>query len=172
MISDRLARVAATYYNASYGSNGTGQLGYATPQSSEAIGRAVMNLWQRAEQSGRCRCDHALAIEAAANVIHEGVQTKLLHYSIKGPEALRSIASSSLSDPRAVLLADFAGIRRAAAGADLRRRQDRGGPPPASRAARVRQLSQARWDMPASEGRQREFFDLLIPKLDDPAMAI
>jgi hypothetical protein len=33
----------------------------------------------------------------------------------------------------------------------------------------VRQLSQARWDMPTSEGRQREFFNLLIPKLDDPA---
>src|SRR5206468_6684191 len=32
----------------------------------------------------------------------------------------------------------------------------------------VRQLSQARWDMPTSEGRQREFFTLLIPKLDDP----
>jgi len=31
----------------------------------------------------------------------------------------------------------------------------------------VRQLSQARWDMPTSEGRQREFFNLLIPKLDD-----
>src|SRR5205823_5819268 len=34
LISDRLTRAAATYYNASYGANGTGQMGYATPHSS------------------------------------------------------------------------------------------------------------------------------------------
>jgi hypothetical protein len=33
----------------------------------------------------------------------------------------------------------------------------------------VRQLSRARWDMPTSENRQREFFNLLIPQLDDPS---
>ena len=108
-----------------------------------------------------------LAIEAAANVIHEGVQNKLLDYSIKGPEALRPIASSSLSDPRAVLLPtspEFVGplVERIHANAQTEegRRQ-------VSRNT-VRQLSQARWDMPTSEGRQREFFNLLIPKLDDP----
>jgi hypothetical protein len=170
LISDRLARVAGTYYNASYGSNGTGQLGYATPQSSEAIGRAVMNLWERAEMSGDAELTR-LAVEAAANVIHEGVQTKLLHYSIKGPEALRSIASSSLSDPRAVLLPtspEFVGPLLERIYADVkteegRRRVSRGS---------VRQLSQARWDLPASEGRQREFFNLLIPKFDDPARLV
>ena len=69
----------------------------------QTIGKAVVNFWERAEAGRRSGGDQ-LAIEAAANVIHEGVQNKLLHYSIKGPEALRSIASSSLSDPRAVLL--------------------------------------------------------------------
>jgi hypothetical protein len=100
-------------------------------------------------------------------VINEGVQNKLLDYSIKGPEALRPIASSSLSDPRAVILPtspEFVGplIERIHANAqtDEGRRQ-------ISRNT-ARQLSQARWDMPTSEGRQREFFSLLIPKLDDP----
>ena len=88
-----------------------------------------------------------LAIEAAANVIHEGVQEKLLHYAVKGPEALRPIASSSLSDPRAVLLPtspEFVGplVERIHANAQTEegRRQ-------VSRNT-VRQLSQARWDMP------------------------
>jgi hypothetical protein len=167
LASERLTLAAGTYYNASYGSNGTGQLGYATPESSQAVGRAIMNFWQRAEATGDPQATQ-LALEAAANVIHEGVQTKLLHYSIKGPEALRSIASSSLSDPRAVLLPtspEFVGplmerIHADAQTEEGRRRVSRGS---------VRQLSQARWDLPASEGRQREFFSLLIPKLDDPA---
>jgi hypothetical protein len=166
LMSERLARAAATYYNASYGSNGTGQLGYATPGSSKVIGKAITSFWERAEGPGDLKLIQ-LAIEAAANVIHEGVQNKLLHYSIKGPESLRPIASSSLSDPRAVLLPtspEFVGplMERIYANAQTEegRRQ-------VSRNT-VRQLSQARWDMPTSEGRQREFFNLLIPKLDDP----
>lgn len=167
LMSERLTRAAGTYYNASYGSNGTGQLGYATPQSSQTIGRAIMNFWQRAEQDGDPEATQ-LAVEAAANVIHEGVQTKLLHYSIKGPEALRPIASSSLSDPRAVLLptsSEFVGPLLERIHSDVRTEEGR------RRISRgtVRQLSQARWDLPASAGRQREFFNLLIPKLDDPS---
>jgi hypothetical protein len=167
LISERLTSVAATYYNSSYGSNGNGQLGYSTPHSSDAIGQAVVNYWERAESANDQRAIQ-LAIEAAANVIHEGVQQKLLHYAIKGSETLRSIASSSLSDPRAVLLPtspEFVGplVERIYSNAQTQegRRQ-------VSRNS-VRQMSQARWDMPASEGRQREFFNLIIPKLDDPA---
>jgi hypothetical protein len=165
LANERLARTAATYYNASYGSNGTGQLGYSTPQSSETIGAAIVDFWERAEQAGDPAATQ-LAIEAAANVIHEEVQEKLLHYAVKGPETLRSIASSSLSDPRAVLLPtspEFVGplVERIHANAQTeegRRQVTRN---------TVRQLSRARWDMPTSENRQREFFNLLIPKLND-----
>ena len=48
-MSERLTGVAATYYNASYGSNGTGQLGYATPHAAETIGKAVLGYWEEAE---------------------------------------------------------------------------------------------------------------------------
>ncbi|HJS09052.1 MAG TPA: prenyltransferase/squalene oxidase repeat-containing protein [Pirellulales bacterium] len=167
LVSTRLTRAAATYYSAAYGSNGTGQLGYSTPQSSETIGAAIVDFWQRAEISGDPLATQ-LALEAAANVIHAEVQEKLLHYAVNGPENLRSIASSSLSDPRAVLLPtapEFVGplVERIHANAQTeegRRQVTRN---------TVRQLSRARWDMSPSENRQREFFGLLIPKLDDPS---
>jgi hypothetical protein len=167
LVSHRLTHAAATYHNASYGSNGTGQLGYATPGASRTIGRSIDRFWQAAEAAGDEEAIQ-LSIEAAANVIHEGVQQKLLDYSVKGPEKLRSIAANSLSDPRAVILPttpEFVGplIERIHANAQTeegRRQVTR---------ITVRQLSSARWDMPASPGRQREFFSLLIPTLDDPA---
>jgi hypothetical protein len=166
LVSRRLTGVAATYHSASYGSNGTGQLGYATPGASQTIGRSIARFWQAAEAAGDEQAIQ-LSVEGAANVIHEGVQRKLLDYSIKGPEKLRPIAASSLSDPRAVILPttpEFVGplVERIHASAQTEegRRQ-------VSRIT-ARQLSSARWDMPTSEGRQREFFSLLIPKLDDP----
>jgi hypothetical protein len=170
LISQRLTNVAATYYNASYGANGTGQLGYATPHASETIGKAVVDYWTRAEAKDDAKAIR-LAIEASANVIDEEVQQKLLHYSIKGPEALRPIAASSLSDPRAVLLPttpEFVGpllerIYDNARTEEGRRQITRG---------TVRQLSRARWDMSPSEGRQREFFGMMIPKLDDPSSEV
>ncbi len=167
LLAQRLVGVAATYYNASYGSNGTGQLGYSTPRSSETIGKAVMNFWEDAEAAKNPKLIQ-LAVEASANVVHTEVQKKLLDYAVNGPEALRPIASNALSDPRAVLLPtspEFIGplmerLHKDAQSDDGRRRITR---------TTIRQLSQARWDMPRSEERQREFFGYLVPKLDDPS---
>ena len=50
-IGERVTGVAATYYNAAYGSNGTGQMGYATPHASETVGKAVLGYWEEAEAS-------------------------------------------------------------------------------------------------------------------------
>lgn len=166
LLSQRLVGAAATYYNSSYGSNGTGQLGYATPNSADAIGKAIESYWERAELNQDLKSTQ-LAIEASANVVHEGVQKKLLHYAVHGSESLRTIASTSLSDPRAVVLptsAEFVGplmerVLIDAQSADGRRRATRN---------TMRQISQARWDIPAAESRQREFFGMMIPKLDNP----
>ncbi len=163
----RLVEVAATYYNASYGANGTGQLGYATPHASEMVGRAVIDYWERAETESNQKAIQ-LALEAAANVIHEGVQKKLLHYAVKGPEPLRPIASSSLSDPRAVLLPTLPEFVEPLMDRVHRAAADETGRSQAARTV-VRQLARARWDMPASEERRRQFFNLLIPKLEEPA---
>lgn len=166
LASERLTAVAATYHNAAYGANGTGQLGYATPHSSEAIGKAVLQYWDHAEWRSDAR-QIQLAVEAAANIIDEDIQQKLLHYSIEGPELLRPVAANSLSDPRAVLLPtspEFVGplmerIITAAQTEEGRQQVVR---------RNLRQLSQARWDLGTSEGRQREFFRMLVPKMDDP----
>lgn len=166
LLAERLVGVAATYYNASYGSNGPGQLGYSTPFASETIGKAIVRYWKNAEESQNLTCTQ-LAIEASANVGHEAVQKKLLDYAVQGPEELRAAASSSLSDPRAVLFPtspEFVGPLMERLHADART-------PDGQRKVQrntVRQLSQAHWDMPTAESRQREFFGLLIPKLDDP----
>ncbi len=166
LMSERLVGTAATFYNASFGSNGTGQMGYSTPNSSDAIGKAILNYWTQAEQKQDLKATQ-LAIEAAANVAQEGVQKKLLDYAVRGPDALRPIASSSLSDPRAVLFPtspEFVGpllerVHNDAKTEEGRRRITRN---------TVRQLSQAHWDLPNSVERQREFFNLIVPKLDDP----
>jgi hypothetical protein len=165
-ISERLTAVAATYYNSAYGANGNGQLGYATPNASAAIGKAIHRYWKQAEQAND-RAAVQLAIEASANVIDEDVQQKLLNYSVEGPEQLRSIAATSLSDPRAVRLPtspEFMGplmerFYDSAQTEEGRRQIVR---------STIRQLIQARWDFPESEGRQREFYRWIIPKLDDP----
>ena len=167
LIAQRLVGVAATYYNASYGSNGTGQLGYSTPRSSDTIGKAIMNFWEDAEEAQNPKLTQ-LAVEASANVVHAEVQKKLLDYAVNGPESLRAIASSALSDPRAVLLPttpEFIGplterLHKDAQTVEGRRRITR---------TTIRQLSRARWDMPRSEERQKEFFSYLIPKLDEPS---
>ncbi|MGH9659765.1 MAG: hypothetical protein ACRD96_14545, partial [Bryobacteraceae bacterium] len=143
--ADRVAAVAATYYNSSYGSNGNGPLGYSTPNSSEMAGKAVLDVWERAEKSGDEKLVR-LALEGAANIIHEGVQKKLLHYAVKGPENLRQIASTSLSDPRAVLLPaspEFVEplLERIFRGAENEEGRNQ------IRRSVVRQLSRARWDI-------------------------
>ena len=165
-IGERVVGVAATYYNAAFGSNGTGPMGYATPHASAMVGKAVLDYWERAERSDDPRAVQ-LAIEASANVVQEGVQKKLLHYAVKGPEKFRSIASTSISDPRAVLFPtapEFVEplMERVYRGAsDEKTRQQ-------TARTVIRQLTQARWDIPSSEDRRRAFFSLLIPRLDDP----
>lgn len=131
------------------------------------IGKAVMNFWEDAEEAQNPKLTQ-LAVEASANVVHAEVQKKLLDYAVNGPESLRAIASSALSDPRAVLLPttpEFIGplterLHKDAQTVEGRRRITR---------TTIRQLSRARWDMPRSEERQKEFFSYLIPKLDEPS---
>jgi hypothetical protein len=167
LVGPRLVSAAATYYNTSFGSNGPGQLGYSTPHASETIGKAVLTYWSEAESQQQPN-SLQLAVEASANVIDEGVQKKLLDYAVNGPESLRAIASSALSDPRAVLLPTSAEFVEPLMERFYKDSQTPEGRQRVNRTT-VRQLSQARWDMPTSEGRQREFFQRIVPKLDDPS---
>jgi hypothetical protein len=86
LVSRRLTGVAATYHSASYGSNGTGQLGYATPGASQAIGRSIARFWQAAEAAGDEQAIQ-LSVEGAANVIHEGCSVSCSTIRSKAPRS-------------------------------------------------------------------------------------
>lgn len=158
----RLVHVAATFYNTAGGDGGPGQMGYVTDKSSEMIGKALEIYWKRAEQR-KDQTQLRLMVEAAANVTHKPIQDKLLEYSTNGPENLRTLASTSLADPRVVTLPGtqefleplVEQIQRGAV--EPERRQELVSP-------LLRLFTRARWNLPKTEEQQRIFYSLLLPK--------
>lgn len=161
LLQYRLAKVAATYYSTAGGDGGPGQMGYVTPKSAEVIGKAILPFWKQAEDSNDAN-GLKLAIEASANVTYEPLQKKVLDYSSNGPENLRTLASTSLADPRVISLPatqEFleplaAQIQRGVQ--EEERRTELVGP-------LVKLFSRARWDIPKTEEQQRIFYNLLVP---------
>jgi hypothetical protein len=99
VLIDRLTAIAATYYSQAGGDGGPGQMGYITENSAPMMGKAVLAFWNRSERE-KDPVRLKLAIEASANIIHDPLQKKLLDYASTGPENLRTMASTSLADPR------------------------------------------------------------------------
>ncbi|MDX2180610.1 MAG: hypothetical protein SFV18_13520 [Bryobacteraceae bacterium] len=161
LFSARIAKIAATYYSMAGGDGGPGQMGYVTAKSADMVGKALLPYWERAEAA---KDDAAikLAIEASANATYDPLQKKVLDYSANGPERLRTLASTSLSDPRVISLpATQEFIEPLAA------QIQRGSQEPERRAELVGPLvklfSRARWDMPKTQEQQDIFFKLLVP---------
>jgi HEAT repeat protein len=162
LLRQRLLKVAATYYSTAGGDGGPGQMGYVTPKMAELMGKAILPVWKQAEESRNADWVR-LSIEASANVTYEPLQKKVLDYSSSGPEHLRTLASTSLSDPRVISLPatqEFleplaAQIQRGAQ--EPERRTELVGP-------LVKLFSRARWDVPKTEEQQRIFFDILLPQ--------
>lgn len=162
LVAKRLTRIAATFYSTAGGDGGPGQMGYVTPKSAELFGKAILPEWKLAETSGD---EDALrvAIEASANVTYEPLQKIVLDYSSSGPEHLRTLASTSLADPRVIRLPatqEFLEplaeqIRRGAQ--EPERRTELAGP-------LIKLFSRARWDIPKTEEQQRIFYRLLLPE--------
>ncbi|HYI95153.1 MAG TPA: hypothetical protein VEX68_16530 [Bryobacteraceae bacterium] len=160
-LSRRVAKVAATYYSMAGGDGGPGQMGYVTPKSAEMVGKALLPYWTKAEEA-KDEAAIRLAIEASANATWEPLQKKVLSYSSNGPEHLRTLAATSLSDPRVISLpgtqefleplADQ--IQRGAK--EPERRNELVGP-------LIKLFSRARWDIPKTEEQQQIFFGLLVP---------
>ncbi len=103
----RLVGVAATYYQQRGADGGPGQLGYSTPGGGTLFGEAILSEFAQIEtlpESGQRALRTKLTLEAAANIPYETLQEKLVDYSLNGPEHLRSVAASSISDPRLVRL--------------------------------------------------------------------
>ena len=110
-LARRLVGVAATYHNQRGADGGPGQLGYSTPGAGELFGDVILSEFARLEsraESDERTMRTKLTLEAAANIPHETLQDKLVDYSVNGPEHLRALAASSISDPRLVRLAAVA----------------------------------------------------------------
>ncbi len=160
-----IVAVAGTYYNMAGGDGGPGQLGYTTEHSKDMVGKAVVAYWNRAENRQN-ENGVRLALEAAAGASYEPLQKKLLTFAKSGPENLRPVAATSMSDPRFISLPGtqefveplIEQVKRGAADVD---RRDQLSKPV------MRLFNRGHWNIPGTEEQQRLLFAALIPKLDD-----
>ncbi len=161
LMIDRLTAIAATYYSQAGGDGGPGQMGYITPNSAPMMGKAVYAYWQRAEASQNPDA-LKLSLEAAANIVYDPLQKKLLDYASAGPEHLRTLASTSIADPRLISLPGTQEFLE-----PLMEQFHRGANEPERRAELVGPLvklfQRARWNLPKTEEQQRIFYKLLLP---------
>jgi hypothetical protein len=161
LLAARITKVAATYYSMAGGDGGPGQMGYVTENAAEMVGKAVLPYWESAEQL-KDESATRLAIEASANAVWDPLQKKVLGYSASGPEHLRTLAATSLSDPRVITLPGTQEFLE-----PLVEQIQRGAQEPERRAelagALIKLFSRARWDIPKTEEQQRTFFQLLLP---------
>ncbi len=161
VLIDRLTAIAATYYSQAGGDGGPGQMGYSTDNSAAMMGKAVLAFWERSEkQKNPMRVK--LAIEAAANIIHDPLQKKLLEYASNGPDDLRTIASTSIADPRLISLPGSQEFLEPMmeqfyrGSNEMERRAELVSPI-------VKLFQRARWNLPKSEEQQRIFYKILLP---------
>jgi hypothetical protein len=162
----RLTKIASTYYSTAGGDGGPGQMGYVTPKAAEMMGKAILPVWSKAEALSGDAAEKTqqlkLAIEASANATFDPLQKKVLDYSSGGPENLRTLASTSLSDPRVISLPATQEFLE-----PLASQITRGAQEPERRTELVGPLiklfSRARWDMPKTDEQQKIFYGLLVP---------
>ena len=161
LLAARISKVAATYYSMAGGDGGPGQMGYVTPKSAEMVGKALLSYWNDAETAHDENAVR-LAVEASANATYDPLQEKVLHYSSNGPENLRTLAATSLSDPRVIALPGtqefiepLVGQIQRGAQEQERRAELAGG--------LIKLFSRARWNLPKTEEQQNTFFGLLVP---------
>lgn len=164
-VKDRLARrlvaIAATFYSASGGDGGPGQMGYITEGSAEMMGKAALRLWSRTGKDDIPEL--RLVMEGAANVAYQPLQDRIIDYSSQGPEELRTLAAAAVSDPSAVTLPGVQEkveplveqIHRGAQ--DYDRRQTLAQPV-------LRLFARAKWAVPKTVEQRELLYRLLIPK--------
>ncbi len=161
VLIDRLTAIAATYYSQAGGDGGPGQMGYITENAAPMMGKAVLTFWNRSERE-KDPVRLKLAIEASANIIHDPLQKKLLDYASTGPEHLRTMASTSLADPRLITLPASQEFVE-----PLMEQFYRGADEPERRAELVgpivKLFQRARWNLPKSEEQQRIFYKIMLP---------
>ena len=159
LVVQRLVNIASTYYNQAGGDGGPGQMGYITEKSGEMVGKAVLSYWQGNLTKDQVR----LAVEAAALAPYEPLQKKLLDFSTTGDEELRTIAATSISDPRVITLPGTQEFLE-----PLLEQFQRGAVDAERRAELTRPLerlfARAKWNLPKTQEQQRLFYSLMVPK--------
>jgi hypothetical protein len=163
-LASRLVAIGGTFYQTSGADGGPGQMGYVTPGSSEMMGKAALAYLGRTARSTDLAAIRA-GIEGAANVPYQELTNYLVNYSLQGPEQLRQVAASAVSDPRSVSLAavpelvqpQMAQVKRGSL--EPPRRGQLSDPI-------VDLWSKVNWNLPKTEEQQRAFFDLMIPRFD------
>jgi len=166
-VKDRLARrlvtIAATFYASAGGDGGPGQMGYITEGSVEMMGKATLLMWNRTGEADMPEL--RLVMEGAAGVAYQPLQDKIIDYSTRGPEELRTLAAAAVSDPSAVTLPAVQEkveplveqIHRGAQ--DYDRRQTLAQPV-------LRLFARAKWAVPKTTEQRELLYRLLIPKHD------
>ncbi len=163
-LARRLIGIGATYFTTAGGDGGPGQMGYATPGSGEMMGKAALSYLTAAE-SKTVLTEMRVGLEGSANVPYQPLTDYLVKYSLRGPDELRQLASSAVSDPRSVSLAavpelvepQLAQVMRGAM--EPPRREQISDPILAL-------WSRVNWIIPKTTEQQRNFFSLIIPRLD------
>ena len=166
-LASRLVAIAGTFYNTAGGDGGPGQMGYATPNSGEMMGKASLAYLQDAIKGTDIKRIMA-GIEGGSNVPYQPLTAFLVDYSLKGPEELRKMASEAVGDPRSAKLAavpeqvepQLVQIKRGAA--EPSRRSQISDPI-------LNLWAKVNWIVPKTEEQQRNFFNLLVPKFENYA---
>ncbi|MEX0715416.1 MAG: HEAT repeat domain-containing protein [Planctomycetaceae bacterium] len=166
-LAERLVGAAATFYNTSGGDGGPGQMGYVTPGAGDLFGAAVLARLKYAEAADRpSNTLLQVTLEGAANVPHRDLQQKLIDYSLNGPEELRSIAASSVSDPRSAQLAAVPELIE-----PLMKQVERGAAEPARRPQLsdpvLTMFARVKWVIPETAEQRGQILDHLIPAFDE-----
>jgi len=166
-LAERLVAVAATFQGQKGGDGGPGQLGFSTPGAGQLFGGAVLSQLDHAESLSEDDSRYfltKLSLEGAANIPHEKLQERLVDYSLEGPESLRGLAASSISDPRLVKLPAVAEqlepmhsqlVRGAA---DPPRRGDLADPI-------IKMIGGVSWILPDTDEQRRGILKYLLPDL-------
>jgi hypothetical protein len=161
LLAMRLTKIAGTFYSQAGGDGGPGQMGYVTPHASEMMGKAVLAYWRRADGKSDAAAVR-LSVEAAANALYDPLQKRLLEISTSGPEALRTIAATSLADPRVVTLPGTQEFLE-----PLIEQVRRGAQEPERRnelvAPTLRLFARASWNLPKTDEQLGIFYRLMTP---------
>jgi hypothetical protein len=160
----RLIGIGATYYATSGSDGGPGQMGYATPGSGEMMGKAALAYLAAAEKRADLTALR-VGLEGAANVPYQPLTDYLVNYSLRGPDELRQLASSAVSDPRSVSLAAVPELVEPQLAQVMRGAME---PPRRVQISDpiLNLWSRVNWIIPKTTEQQRNFFSLIIPRLD------